>query len=400
MTTHPASGADLSTCPVCASSSLTDSIHIEAMPVYCNVLWPSAAEARAAARGDIDLAFCRDCGHVYNRVFDPGLMDYTEAYENSLHFSPRFNAYATALAKRLVERYDIRGKDVIELGCGKGDFLAMICAAGKNRGTGFDRSFEAGRDGATEHEGLTFVQDFYSEAYADRPADLVVCRHVLEHIQYPAEFLGGLRKTLNERPETLVYFEVPNALYTLEELGIWDLIYEHCSYFTPSSLRRVFSDSGFRILDQGHAFAGQFLYVEGMPSQTLGAGADRGGDGVEAVSADVDAFSDNYRSKVSEWGSRLRDAKEAGTKAVVWGAGSKGVTFLNVFGDLGAIDYVVDLNPHKHGRFVPGTGQQVVSPDFLKEYKPDQVIVMNEVYLTEIEAMLSDMGLDVEVGAV
>ncbi|SDX00264.1 class I SAM-dependent methyltransferase [Thiocapsa roseopersicina] len=392
--------AALTECPVCGSSALTGCLRIEAMPTYCNVLWSSAGEAREASRGDIDLAFCRDCGHVFNRVFDPGLMDYSEGYENSLHFSPKFNAYATALANRLVERYDIRGKDVIELGCGKGDFLAMICAAGDNRGTGFDKSFESGREGAAAHPGLTFVQDYYSKAYADRPADLVVCRHVLEHIQYPKAFLDALRETLDTRPDTLVYFEVPNALFTLRDLGIWDLIYEHCSYFTPGSLGRVFADSGFRVVEQNDAFEGQFLSIEALPARSGESGLLPEPEELAAVTLDVDAFAESYRAKVVEWQSRLRLAKDAGKKTVVWGAGSKGVTFLNIVRESAAIDYIVDLNPHKHGKYVPGTGQQVVSADFLVSYRPDQIIVMNEVYLDEIKNLLSESGVESDVRAV
>lgn len=400
MSEHLQTEVPLKECPVCGSSALKTCVRIEAMPTYCNVLCSSIEGAREALRGDIDLAFCRDCGHVFNRVFDPGVMDYSVGYENSLHFSPKFNAYATALANRLVERYDIRGKDVIELGCGKGDFLAMICAAGDNRGTGFDKSFESGREVAAAHPGLTFVQDYYSEAYADRPADLVVCRHVLEHIQYPRTFLEALRKTLSERPDTLVYFEVPNALFTLRDLGIWDLIYEHCSYFTPGSLRRIFADSGFRVVEQNDAFDGQFLSLEALPALSGERGLLPDPDELGAVALDVDAFAESYRAKVVEWQSRLRQAKDAGTKTVVWGAGSKGVTFLNIVQDSSAIDYIVDLNPHKHGKFVPGTGQKVVSPDFLVGYRPDQVVVMNEVYLDEIKNLLRESGVAADVRAV
>lgn len=400
MNQHVQTETALTKCPVCGSAALQDCLRIEAMPTYCNILWPSVEEACNASRGDIDLAFCRDCGHVFNRVFDPGLMDYSEGYENSLHFSPKFNAYATALANRLVEGYDIRGKDVVELGCGKGDFLAMVCAAGDNRGTGFDKSFDSGREGSAAHPNLTFVQDYYSEAYADRPADLVVCRHVLEHIQYPRAFLEGLRKTLDGRPDTLVYFEVPNALFTLRDLGIWDLIYEHCSYFTPGSLRRVFADSGFRVLDQDDAFDGQFLSIEAVPARSGESGLLPEPDELAAVTLDVDAFAESYRAKVAQWRSRLRQAKDAGTKTVVWGAGSKGVTFLNIVREFAAIDYIVDLNPHKHGKYVPGTGQQVVPADFLVSYQPDQVIVMNSAYLGEIKSLLHEYGVESDVSPV
>jgi hypothetical protein len=273
----------------------------------------------------------------------------------------------------------------------------MICAAGDNRGTGFDRSFEAGREGANPHAGLTFVKDFYSESYADRPADVIICRHVLEHIEHPSRLLDGLRRTLETRAGTLVYFEVPSALFTLKDFGIWDLIYEHCSYFTPTSLERAFVDAGFRVLDQGEAFGSQFLYLEAVLDVDDGSPRQHGLLGLDELGDDIAAFRHKYQSKVSEWRKKLGHAKEKGETTVVWGAGSKGVTFVNVLRDIEAVDYVVDLNPHKQDRFVPGTGLRVVSPSFLKESRPDQVIVMNEVYLEEINAMLKDIRVDAHV---
>ena len=84
-------------------------------------------------------------------------------------------------------------------------------------------------------------------------------------------------------------------------------------------------------------------------------------------------------------------------KVVVWGAGSKGITFLNMMTDGEGIDYIIDQNPAKIGKFVAGSGQQIQSPDFLAEYRPDMVIVMNPLYRDEIAQRLSGMGLTPEV---
>jgi hypothetical protein len=75
---------------------------------------------------------------------------------------------------------------------------------------------------------------------------------------------------------------------------------------------------------------------------------------------------------------------------VVWGAGSKGITFLNVLKSENVIEFVIDVNPHKHGLYVPGTGQQVVAPDMLTDIQPDVVIVMNPIYLDEINKMIAE----------
>ncbi len=98
--------------------------------------------------------------------------------------------------------------------------------------------------------------------------------------------------------------------------------------------------------------------------------------------------------KVDTWKDRLETYKREGKRVSVWGAGSKGVTFLNALKVGGEIGNIVDLNVHKQGKFVPGTGHQVVSPMHLQEYQPDIVIVMNPIYTEEIAQSLKDMGVN------
>ncbi len=388
-------------CPVCRSAAIDQSVDIRDVPIYCNVLWPSRQQATAARTGDITIGYCRDCGHVFNRSFDPALMDYTEAYENSLHYSSVFNDYAESLASRLCEKYDLHEKNIIEIGCGKGDFLSMLCARGNNRGFGFDKSYDAERFDAEGSGSITFVQDFYGEKYAHYDADLLVCRHVLEHIEQPQAFLLEIRRLLEERPHAAVYFEVPNALYTLKDMGIWDLIYEHCGYFSEHSLRRVFELAGFDVQESGESFGGQFLYVEATPGARQDAMASVNPDAdLQRLHQYFSRFEDAYHAKVNEWRRRLQGLRSEQKRTVIWGGGSKGITFLNIMAATGAVDFVVDLNPNKQGLFVPGTGQRVVAPAELQKLRPDHVIVMNSIYADEISDTLRTLGLDTEVSCV
>jgi hypothetical protein len=57
----------------------------------------------------------------------------------------------------------------------------------------------------------------------------------------------------------------------------------------------------------------------------------------------------------------------------------------------------VDINPHRHGRFIPGLGKEIMSPEFLKDYQPEQIIVMNAIYCNEIQQQLNTMGVTAEV---
>lgn len=380
----------LAGCPVCGGSRVERFWEAADLPVFCNVLCATREEALGMPRGDIHLAFCRGCGFINNRAFDASRLEYSVSYENSLHFSPRFQAYADDLARRLVDRYDLRGKDILEIACGQGDFLRALCALGGNRGVGFDPSHQPA---AGESDQLTFVQDYYGPRYADRRADFVCCRHALEHVADPVGFLREVRASIGERHETVVFFEVPNALYTLRDMGIWDLIYEHCNYFVASSLRRSFEQAGFEALAVGDEYGGQFLTIEARPAEEPGCEPDD----VSAVAADVEAFAGRYREKVADWRGRMDALRRDGRKAVVWGAGSKGVTFLNIVQPQDRVEYIVDVNPRKRGKFAAGAGQRIIAPEELRECRPHVTIVMNPLYVDEVRKALEDLGVESEI---
>jgi SAM-dependent methyltransferase len=383
-------------CPVC-HHDMTDFIELKDLPIHCNLLWPSREAALLAPTGEIRLGYCRVCGMIYNRSFDPGRMHYTPAYENSLFFSPHFQAYAQAQAAQLIERHQLRDKDVLEIGCGKGDFLSLLCQGGQNRGVGFDPSYDGRSADSSVRKGITIICDFYSEAYAEYAADFICCRQVLEHLQHPGDFLRQLRRTIGARRDTVVFFEVPNVLYTLQDLGIWDIIYEHCSYFSAPALTRLFQVTGFTVLQVYPAFDGQYLCLEAVPAANDARSSTEAPEELGWILGDIVAFGENYRNKVQTWNGRLSRLCAAGSLVVVWGAGSKGVTFLNAIENGERIHCVADVNPHKQGRYVAGTGQEVLSPEETARLSPDTILVMNPIYKDEIWAKMRALGLDAEI---
>ncbi|MEM1271770.1 MAG: class I SAM-dependent methyltransferase [Bacteroidota bacterium] len=390
----PASTEDVPAlnCPVCGSANELDVVELTGLPVFCNVLHATEDAAKNATRGDLQLRYCWACEHVFNVAFDASLMDYDIAYENSLHYSPRFEQFAQTLASRLIETYDIRGRHVVEIGIGKGDFMRMLCEQGGNHGLGFDPSFQPELVGEVPFE---VVRDYYDPTYAHVPADLVVCRHVLEHIEQPTDMLRGLRETLGSRHDTIVYIEVPNVRYTLEEGGVWDLIYEHCGYFSAASLRFALESTGFEVLRLEESFGGQYLSVDARPAEHVTPRA------TERVLADAVAGFSGQLNDVLDTHQRVLDELRAnGQTAVVWGAGSKGVTMINLLDGAGIITALVDINPRKQGRFAPGAGLPVVSPDALTELKPDVVFVVNGLYRDEIAGMLAERGIEADLHVV
>lgn len=220
---------------------------------------------------------------------------------------------------------------------------------------------------------------------------------MLEHIHEPVPFLKAVRRAINGRLETVIFFEVPNALWTVRQLGIWDIIYEHCSYYSPVSLAHLFTQAGFQVLAVDETFGGQFLTIEARLAPDTAVPAPANPQDLAALSADVAQFADNYRQKVAYWHETLHELAQNGRRVVVWGSGSKGVMFMNTFDQEGLIRYAVDINPRKQGMFVAGSGQEIVSPEFLRVYQPDVVIIMNRNYEDEIGRQLAQLGVTASI---
>jgi hypothetical protein len=219
---------------------------------------------------------------------------------------------------------------------------------------------------------------------------------VLEHIQDPATFLRQIRAWIGNRLDTVVFFEVPNAYYMLRNMGIWDFIYEHVTYFTPASLAYLFGHCGFDVRRIADTYEGQFLTIEVTPSANTIGTIPEMGIALAEIDELVAAFVERYERKVESWRFRLEQMTKAGKKVVIWGGGSKGITFLNVLQTKDSIAYVVDINPRQQGLYAAGTGQEFVPPDFLKQYQPDVVLIMNPIYELEIRETVTRLGIEPE----
>jgi hypothetical protein len=381
-------------CRACGSPGLVHFYEQRGVPVHSCLLVDDREEALAFPTGDIELALCSRCGFIMNTAFDSSVHDYSARYEETQEFSPRFQHFAHELAQRWVDRYDLHGRKCFEIGCGKGSFLEAICALGHNRGVGIDPSFLADRGHASDD--VEFVADFYDNRYGPIDADAVICRHTLEHIPDVQDFMETVREGIGDRCDTVVLFELPDVTRVLCDTAFWDVYYEHCSYFSAGSLARLFERTGFAVLDCFVDFDGQYLILEAVPERRV-APARKAADDRDHVRALADGFASSVEQRITAWTADLDAARRRGASVVIWGAGSKGVAYLTALGLTDEIECAVDINPHKAGKFMAGTGHRIVQPEALVEIRPDVVVVMNPIYRAEIASTLGDLGLHPEL---
>ena len=220
-------------------------------------------------------------------LHDPALVEYVPGYENSLHGSPTFQEWATALAAGLVGRHDLEGGRAVEIGGGRGEFMDLLVDAGLSEGLVMDPS--APDDAVRNVDGVTIERRLFEQSDVDdgaHPTRLLLTRHVLEHLADPSAFVGMLGSAAST-VDAGVYIEVPNGLWTIRDLGIWDIIYEHCSYFTPGALGAAMTRAGARDVAVEETFGGQFLSAEarsfGAPTGAAATASDDEAEPQESV---------------------------------------------------------------------------------------------------------------------
>jgi len=389
-------------CPNCRAPGMEIFYTQSGIPIHSCLLVSRREDAVDFPRGELQVGFCPRCAFLSNVAFEPERMRYSADYEETQAFSPRFNEFLAALAQDVVQRHGLAGKTALEIGCGKGEFLAWMVEAGIGHGVGIDPGVNPERIDTEHPDRLTWIRGLYDESYArELDADAIVCRHTLEHIPDVRDFMTLVRSSLGDHTDVPVLFELPDVARVLDEVAFWDIYFEHCSYFSLGSVARLFRATGFEVTGLDLAYDGQYLLVEARPSTVPAAGEPFAvEDDLARLWAGVHTYVDGHASARARWETRFREVRERGGRSVIWGAGSKGVSFLTNLGVADLVDAGVDINPFKAGKFMPGTGHAILAPEQLVDDPPDLVVVMNPVYVDEIRAQVAGLGLTPEIDAV
>ncbi len=373
-------------CPGCHGSDLGTSVIWASQPVILNYRFATAEEACGVARRDMDLRQCGQCGLIFNATLDEAIIPYDERYENRQSCSPTFSGMMKDIAGSLAHRYALKDGLVMEVGCGKGEFLKLLCDIAQARGAGYDTSCE--EEATSTETRVKFFKRYATEADATGTVDAVVCRHVVEHVSSIGDFLGLLAGIARTGSSRVVYIETPAWEWIVENEAFWDVFYEHCNYFPMPTLRYLAELAGFEVLAHRAIFGCQYQALELRAAAPAAPAAVP--PGVQA-SASLRAFSDS----VAESRLKLRErllAAGAEKGWAVWGAGAKGVSLVNTFPDM-APAFVVDSNAAKQGSYIPGTAVPVVAPDDARLAGIGIVLIANPNYLEEIRRTLALQGL-------
>ena len=383
------------TCPCCGGLAGAPFYEVPRVPVHSVTVLRTPEAARAITTGRIALSLCEQCGFVFNAAFDGNKQDYFHDYVSTQAASSVFNSFHRRLAQDLIDRHGLHGRDVVEIGCGQGEFLQLLASLGGNRGTGFDPAYEPSTELPRD---VRIIKDVYSARHAEAAGDFIACKMTLEHIDTVASFVGGVRDAAGDDPARVVFFQVPDAAHIFAQAGFWDVYYEHCSYFCPGTLRTLFEAAGFAVSTVRSDYDGQYLMVEGNPTSRPHAPMPPAD--LAAIVSLVRRFAREVPEHLAGWSRDLAAGKRAGRRTVLWGGGSKAVSFLTTLGITDEIEAAVDQNHEKHGSFLAVTAHPVIGPEALRDAPIDRVILMNPIYQEEVAAQLDRLNCRAELLAV
>ena len=376
-------------CPICDRPSDAPFLTRQQVCVHQNLVVDTAQAARALRAGTLALHACTECGFVFNAAFDPTLLQYGAAYDNTQTCSPTFQRHVEDRADHIVDARGVRNATIVEIGCGNGSFLsALVRRDPGNQGVGFDPSY-VGPDRAMDGR-VRFERRFYDETCGGIDAGAIVCRHVIEHIPRPVDLLRTVRRTIR-RDVAQIFFETPCVEWILRNEIVWDFFYEHCSYFTPESLAQAFSRAGFHPTGVSHVFGGQYLWAEGRPA------AERALSGRSRIADLARHYAEREAAIVNSLHERVAELSRRGPVAI-WGAAAKGVTLANLIDpEATLLSCVVDINPNKQGKFLPGSAHPIVGPAEMATLGVRTALVTNPNYFEENSRIVRAAGLDLEL---
>lgn len=303
---------------------------------------------------------------------------YYEGITSVTASSPMMLAHRRSQAREFVSRFNLKGKKVLEIGCGDGHFLQILQEEG-TQAFGIEPSRKALL--LARQKGLSVVEGYLSKdsQIPNQPFDAFVNFHVLEHVPDPNEFLGSVAGVL--RPGAFGLIEVPSFEQILEHRRFYDFLLDHLSYFSQDTLRFALEKNGFKARE----------IVRNWEGEHLVAFVEKAANGASAQPRPSAKDNNSKLSEIQTQVTKLRlelgefmDAQlKQGKRVAVWGASLQGLTVLAVTGVKG-IAYVIDSSPAKQGRFTPVSHLPIVGPERLREEPVDAVIVVAPRYEREI----------------
>lgn len=355
----------MANCIVCGQTRISQLLNLDRQPLSTVNLPKTKEAAQVALRYPLNFHVCTFCGHVFNVEFDDTRIAYAEDSYHMYNSGAGWQTHIAEVIGILTQYNEWQGKNAIDIGCGTGDFFtAMLKRFPQETFIGFEPGIEADRIDAFPVERDYFEPERDLKLY--KPG-LLCIRHVLEHLKNPREFLAEIAYWCEMyRLSPYVYVEVPCFDKALRMGRVGDLIYEHASHFTESSFWTIFQAAGLKLMDCRMMYDDEVISGLALPDC----------NDVRRHEAIASKFhADVRKSQVNMLGT-LSDIVGENKRVALWGGTGKSAAFINTYGlDAENFPLVVDSDEEKCGKFVPGTGQEIVHSTALLDLDVDVIVI-------------------------
>lgn len=347
--------------------------------------FPDERSLESDKGADLEVCQCSACGLV-QLSNDP--VPYYKEVIRAAAFSEEMKEFRIKQFGSFVQNYSLKGKKIIEIGCGRGEYLSLMQQCGPEA-YGLEHLEESvmhcSRNGLRVSKGFIETADYKTD-YG--PFDAFFILNFLEHLPDPNSILGGIYNNLADDAVGLV--EVPNFDMILRQNLFSEFIGDHLFYFTKETLNTTLRLNGFEVIECKEVWYDYIISVIMRKRKKL----------------DISLFykyQEQLRDEIEEYIHRYKDKRVA-----IWGAGHQALAVISLISLSDKIRYVVDSAPFKQGKYTPATHLPIVSPDRLHSDPVDAVIVMAASYSDEVAriirqkfdrniniAILRDFGLEI-----
>mgnify|MGYP001218242975 FL=1 len=342
---------------------------------------PLSKKNKKMNSGKILLRKNKSTGFIENSLFQVKKIKYDDDYQNDQSKSLQFKNHMMNMLKILKKNFSKNSK-LIEVGCGKGEFLSIVKKEKYFQYQGYDSTYQGNNKNIFKR---------YLKKTDNIQADVVVLRHVLEHIKEPHIFLKKMKKIFGDAN---IFIEVPNYDWIIRNNAFYDITYEHVNYFSKKSLASIFNN---QFQTRGLCFNNQYQYFLGNLKNI----SDNFEKKYEKKKYWI--YLDFYKlfPKIKTTLNNIETISSKYKNIYIWGAATKGCMFLVHCSDnkklKKKIKNAVDINKFKCGKYLPISKIKIIHKnEFMKKVNSseDLLLISNPNYKREIMQELKENSLN------
>jgi len=343
-------------CPICLSGETVKFFSLKNSPLLQNVLFETETEAKAIERVNVNFMYCPDCHFVFNPQFHESEVDYTEKYNNNQLASKKYQQYVDELTDKVIHECKLNSKSrIMEIGCGNGYFLYQLHKKLENRNiVGYDPAYNG------QYDMSDFIKKSYFEVKEQETFDIIILRHVLEGLLNFDDVLNSITAAMSRH--TQLFIETPNLDYIIANRDVSLMYHEVARYYSIRAIQSLLGKFGLELQQIHLLFNGNNLGVFACKHHDI--------------------------SKMNEIVPKLERLEHIvfnHKKVVIWGISGRAISLLtHMSWNKDRVQFGIDIDKDKQGKYIPITGQLIISPEQAISFEPNLIIIANANYLEEI----------------